>query len=64
MAKHPAAFINVIAESRNFNEAIEHLQKTWDELQDLREAAKTLVDEIASSGTHQTWKRLSNALSR
>jgi hypothetical protein len=36
MAKHPAAFINAIAEARDFDEALKHLQDTWDELCDLK----------------------------
>ena len=40
MAKHPAAFINAIAEGRNFDEAIKYLQETWDELQDLKGARR------------------------
>lgn len=35
-AKHPAAFINVIADEGDKAEALEWLQRTWDELQDLR----------------------------
>lgn len=36
-AKHPAAFINNIADEGTKAEAIEWLQKTWDELQDLKQ---------------------------
>lgn len=35
-AKHPAAFINNIADEGTKAEAIEWLQRTWDELQALR----------------------------
>ena len=35
--RHPAAFINNIAEEGTKSEAIEWLQKTWDELQDLKQ---------------------------
>ena len=37
MAKHPAAFINALSESRDFSLAIHHLQKTWDDYCDMRE---------------------------
>ena len=36
-AKYPAAFINVIHEEGTKAEAVEWLQRTWDELQDLRQ---------------------------
>lgn len=36
MAKYNAAFINNIAEEGNKIEAIEYLQRTWDDLQNLR----------------------------
>lgn len=44
-AKHNAAFINVIAEEGTKAEAIEYLQKTWDELCELR----LLLAEISQS---------------
>lgn len=46
-AKHPAAFINVIAEEGTKAEAIEHLQQTWDELVNLRLALAKLGFTIA-----------------
>lgn len=49
MAKHPAAFINTIAESGSKAEAIEYLQETWDELQDLKvelDEAKRAISEL------------------
>ena len=42
MAKHPAAFINAIADEGTKAEAIEWLQKTWDELCDLRDSRLNL----------------------
>jgi len=36
VAKYNAAFINNIAEEGNKIEAIEYLQRTWDDLQNLR----------------------------
>lgn len=33
---HPAAFINVIAEDRCFDEAIHYLQDTWNDLCNLK----------------------------
>ena len=42
--RHPAAFINAIADARNFKEAIEHLQLTWNEL---CEARNTALEEAA-----------------
>ena len=36
MAKHPAAFINAIAEDGTKDEAVRYLQSTWDDLCDLR----------------------------
>lgn len=31
MAKHPAAFINALSESRDFDLTIKHLQQAWDD---------------------------------
>lgn len=42
MASYPAAFINVIAEDGSKEEAVEHLQITWDELQAIKRAAMQL----------------------
>lgn len=42
MAKHPAAFINAIAEEGTKEEAIFFLQKTWDELCDLKEKVNAI----------------------
>lgn len=41
--RHPAAFINVISEGRNFAEALKHLQETWDELYETREALEKIL---------------------
>lgn len=41
--RHPAAHINVIAESGTKAEAVQYLQQTWNELCD----AKALLDEAA-----------------
>ena len=44
MSKHPAAFINAIADEGTKEEAIEWLQKIWDELCDVKaELASTTV---------------------
>lgn len=32
--KHPAAFINMISEGKNFDECLNALQETWNELRD------------------------------
>jgi hypothetical protein len=45
-AKYPAAFINALAESGSRDELIQFLQKTWDELCDLR---KVLL-ELSAKG--------------
>lgn len=56
-AKHPAAFINVIVEDGTKDEAIEWLQRTWDELQNLRIALVKLgftidqIDAMMKDGT-------------
>lgn len=42
MAKHPAAFINVIAEEGTKAEAVEFLQQTWDDLINLQTALRRL----------------------
>lgn len=48
-AKYPAAFINVIAESGSKAEAVEHLQRTWDDYMRLREA----LEKISTGWTSQ-----------
>jgi hypothetical protein len=40
-AKHPAAFINILHEDGTKAEAVEWLQRIWDELQDLRQVRGT-----------------------
>lgn len=42
MAKHPAAFINVIAEEGTKADAVEFLQQTWDDLINLQMALRRL----------------------
>ena len=42
MARHPAAFINAIAEEGTKAEAIKYLQETWDELQDAKKEIRML----------------------
>lgn len=57
MAKHPAAFINVIAASGDKNEAVTWLQDTWDDLQNLRLAliklgfTRAQVEKMQHEGT-------------
>jgi hypothetical protein len=46
MARHPSAFINVIAQGRHFSEALYWLQDTWDELQDERIAHKETRERL------------------
>lgn len=41
-AKHPAAFINIIAEEGTKEEAVKYLQQTWDDLWTLRDALSKL----------------------
>jgi hypothetical protein len=48
MAKHPAAFINAIADEGTKAEAIQYLQETWDELCDANLKIKKLEAEIES----------------
>ena len=50
--RHPAAFINAIADSRDFKEAIKHLQLTWDELCEAKrddEIAWVIVRDLPST---------------
>lgn len=57
MAKHPAAFINVIAEDGDKAEAIDYLQQTWDELMNLKLALHKLgfntdqINQMIAEGT-------------
>jgi predicted metal-dependent hydrolase len=44
---HPAAFINAIAEEGTKAEAIEWLQKTWDELCEVRLELSRLQAQLA-----------------
>ena len=46
--RHPAAFINVIAEGRNFDEALKWLQTIWDELIEANEEIENLKTQIAT----------------
>jgi hypothetical protein len=71
-AKHPAAFINVIAEEGTKAEAVEWLQRTWDELCDLRQghvvleryqqerraAQETKADETSGFVTQQEGREI------
>lgn len=43
-ARHPAAFINAIADEGTKAEAVEWLQRTWDDLMDLRADMKRHLD--------------------
>lgn len=43
---HPAAFINAIAEEGTKAEAIEWLQKEWNENCELRAAARALIADV------------------
>lgn len=42
IAKHPAAFINAIADEGTKEEAIEWLQKIWDELWEAEQALRKI----------------------
>ena len=44
---HPAAFINAIHEEGSKAEAIEYLQKTWNELCEARAVISELTDELS-----------------
>jgi len=47
-ARYPAAFINAIADEGTKAEAVEWLQRTWDELQDLRhDMERTMANHVA-----------------
>lgn len=46
MAKHPAAFINAIAEEGTKAEAIKYLQETWDDYMDAKIKIKELEVKI------------------
>jgi hypothetical protein len=48
-AKHPAAFINVLAQTGTKEEAIAHLQETWDESCDLKEALAASQELLVTS---------------
>lgn len=47
--RRPAAFINVIADEGSKAEAVEWLQKIWDELCYVRQELKTLERKYAES---------------
>jgi hypothetical protein len=70
MAKHPAAFINAIADEGTKAEAIEWLQKTWDELCDLRKRRDQMIDRddvtinVECDACHVMARRLGVALGR
>ena len=46
LAKHNAAFINAIAEEGTKAEAIEWLQKTWDDYVDLKKEVESMEKSI------------------
>ncbi len=55
---YPAAFINIIADEGTKAEAIQYLQKTWNELQDMRAqyaAMTAAMSRIANTDVGQ-WK--------
>jgi hypothetical protein len=45
--RSPAAFINTIAESGSKDEAIQHLQETWNEVVALRETLNDIANGAA-----------------
>jgi hypothetical protein len=45
-AKHPSAFVNAIAEGRNFDEAIAALQDLWDRNVDLKAELNAALSRI------------------
>lgn len=51
-AKHPAAFINVIAEDGTKAEAVEWLQKTWNELCDIKDIVKNWLEDRSSGSNN------------
>jgi hypothetical protein len=44
MAKYPAAFINAIADEGSKTEAVQFLQRTWDELCEIKETLRRWRD--------------------
>ena len=59
-AKHPAAFINQVAEGRHFSEAIEWLQRTWDDYIDAdtkRKDAEAKLREAQEDAERYQWLR-------
>lgn len=48
-AKHPAAFINAVAEEGTKDEAIYWLQRTWDDYKDLQQECMDLRHDLAKA---------------
>lgn len=55
--KHPAAFINAIAQRRDFDEALRHLQETWNELCDLKSAPLSHVQLAAARSALEPFRQ-------
>ena len=53
MSKHPAAFINMIAEGKNFEECLQHLQETWDELMSMPKWRVACKNEARRAAQYQ-----------
>ncbi len=51
MAQHPAAFINNIADEGTKSEAVEWLQKTWDDYCEQQDAMRRIVAVCGASST-------------
>ena len=49
MKHHPAAFINAIAEEGTKDEAVEWLQKTWNELCEAKVRIKELEERVLNA---------------
>jgi hypothetical protein len=47
-AKHPAAWINAVAEGRDVDEALMYLQQTWDQLCDANANVMELTETVNS----------------
>ena len=57
-AKHPAAFINAIAEEGTKKEAVQWLQKIWDANCELRKELGELQKELEELKNATKWQEL------
>lgn len=54
MAHHPAAFINALSESRDFDLALKHLQQTWNDYRDMRAENVRLREQLGALANSQS----------